>query len=80
MSQDTRSISVIRIARYRFSQAKVSGQTGGESRSAGKPGWGLAVADVSKSLVARRTLPEKQFLRHREKFRFEVLSKILQTA
>ena len=36
------------------------------------------VVDVSKTLVARRTLSEKQFLRQRDKLRFEVLSKILQ--
>ena len=36
------------------------------------------VVDVSRTLVARRTLSEKQFLRQRDKLRFEVLSKVLQ--
>ena len=36
-----------------------------------------AVLDLSKKLVARKTLSEKQFLRQRDRFRFAVLEGIL---
>ena len=41
--------------------------------SARKP----AIVDLSKKLVARKTLSEKQFLRQRDRFRFAVLEGVL---
>ena len=79
MSQDTSGPFQLSgsLATASLKQKLVVKQAANQDQPA-SPAGARAVADVSKSLVARRTLSEKQFLRHREKFRFEVLSKILQ--
>ena len=56
---------------------RLLGQRAANQDAAGISTRKPAVVDLSKKLVARKTLSEKQFLRQRDRFRFAVLEGVL---